>query len=76
LSRVVRATAKELDMPCIEFNSSKNSSQMILGADWMILSRNEALMAALAEHVEEPAEPPKPPVLWTDARSSLFEILQ
>jgi hypothetical protein len=76
LTRVIRATAKELDMPCVEISSPRDTKQMILNADWMILSRNERLMAALAQHVEEPDEPPKSPVLWTDARSSLFEILE
>jgi hypothetical protein len=40
----------------------------------MVLTRNEALLAALSPAVYIPATPPKRPVLWTDARSSLFEI--
>ena len=39
------------------------------------LRRNEALLAALKPASHTP-ENPKPPVLWTDARSSLFEIIK
>jgi hypothetical protein len=76
LSRVVRAAANELKMPCVEISTSSNASQMILGADWMILSHNKALLAALEPHANQPDQESKPPVLWTDARSNLFEILE
>jgi hypothetical protein len=49
---------------------------MILGADWMILSHNKALLAALEPHANQPDQESTPPVLWTDARSNLFEILE
>jgi hypothetical protein len=76
LSRVVRATAEALQMPCVEIRNEEVSDKMILTADWMVLTRNEALLDALRPHEEEADADALPPVLWTDARSSLFEILE
>ena len=78
LSRVVRKIAEELGFTCLDIRSPGNSDQLINSADWMVLTRNEALIAALKpfDFKPDPEAPLKPPVLWTDARSSLFEILK
>jgi hypothetical protein len=75
LSRVVRATAAKLQMPYAEIHSPSNSEDLIYAADWIVLSRNQTLLAALKPASHTP-ENPKPPVLWTDSRSSLFEIIK
>ena len=74
LSRVVRAAAEQRGLKCVEIHSPGVDDQLINTADWMVLTNNEALLAELAPVAYTPSEPPKPPVLWTDARSSLFEI--
>jgi hypothetical protein len=76
LSRVVRAAAEKIDLQFVEIHNRSDSERRINGADWIILTRNEALLAALEPHAYKPDEPLRPPVLWTDARSSLFEILE
>ncbi len=76
LSRVVRAAADKLGLRYVEIHSPSNSKQLINRADWIVLTRNEALLAELTPAAYRPSEPPKLPVLWTDARSSLFEIVR
>jgi hypothetical protein len=76
LSRVVRAAAEKFSLTCVEIRSPKIPEQLINSADWMVLTRNEELLAALAPFAHKPTDPPKPPVLWTDARSSLWEIIK
>ena len=50
-------------------------------SDWIILSKNEDLLQALRPHAVPPPElhdPPeraKQPILWTDGRSNLFDVL-
>ncbi len=76
LARVVRATAEKIDMPYVEIHSPGDAEQLINSADWIVLTRNKSLLAALRPAAYKPTEPVKPPVLWTDARSSLFEIIK
>jgi hypothetical protein len=76
LTRVVRAAAEKLGIRSIEIHSPKVPEQLINSAEWMILTKNEQLIAELAQYEGPPDDSPKPPVLWTDARSSLFEILR
>ena len=61
---------RKLGLRCVEIHSPKVPEQLINSADWMILTKNEQLIAELAGGVQA-REPRKPPVLWTDARSSL-----
>ncbi|HEX4415629.1 MAG TPA: hypothetical protein VH107_18495 [Lacipirellulaceae bacterium] len=75
LARVVRATAEKLQMPYVEIHSPGNAELLINGADWIVLTRNQALLDDLKPAAYIPKDP-KPPVLWTDARSSLFEIIK
>jgi spermidine synthase len=71
LARVVRAAAERIHFDCPNVNE-----QLINSSDWMVLTRNKNLLAALNKYAHQPDTPPKPPVLWTDAHSSLFEIVR
>ncbi|MEX2317304.1 MAG: hypothetical protein WD669_09145 [Pirellulales bacterium] len=54
-------------------------TENISGSTWITLSKNEALIAALAPYVAAPdpkADPPQAPILWTDQRSSLFDLFK
>jgi len=43
----------------------------------MILSKDDALIAALAPFAAaDPDAAPKPAILWTDGRSNLFDVLK
>jgi hypothetical protein len=76
LERVVRAAARHFGVSAILIESPGNAQQAINSADWAILSRNETLLSQLAPFDSSLEEAAKPPVLWTDARSSLFEVLR
>jgi MFS family permease len=76
LTRVVRAAAEKLGLHAIEIHSPKVPEQQVNSAEWMVLTKNKQLIAELTQYETKPAASPKPPVLWTDARSSLFEILR
>jgi hypothetical protein len=51
-------------------------------SEWMILTHNRELLKALAQYAEpppekrQPPEPRKKPILWTDGRSNLFDVLK
>ncbi len=51
-------------------------------SDWMILTHNRDLLATLSKYGEPPPEERSPkqtkkkPVLWTDGRSNLFDVLK
>lgn len=76
LARVVRAAAERIKFECLEIHSPSVNEQLINSADWMVLTRNKDLLAALNKFAYKPDAPRKPPVLWTDAHSSLFEIVR
>ena len=77
LSRVVRAAAEKLGLQ-LRGNSQRqairsNSSTAPIGSFSRATKR---CWRHCLPSPTSPAEPPKPPVLWTDARSSLFEIVR
>jgi hypothetical protein len=63
-------------MTSIRIHSPQIPDQSINSADWIILSRNPALLEKLRPFSGHPVETQKPSVLWTDQRSSLFEALK
>ena len=71
-----RGAAEQLGMVAVRIHSPQIPEQSINSADWMILSRNETLLEQLRPFARQQAAPPKPSVLWTDQRSSLFEVLK
>jgi hypothetical protein len=76
LDRVVRGAAESIGFNCIEIHSDAIENQSINSADWVVLTHNKALLAALAPHAAKHEADEKDPILWTDAHSSLFEILR
>ena len=76
LSRVVRAAAERFNLGIVEIHSRGVEGELINSADWIVLTRNKALLAELDKASFKPDKPPKPPVMWTDAHSSLFEIIK
>jgi hypothetical protein len=76
LEPVVRGAADHFGLTALRTHSPQIPEQSINSADWMILSRNEALLEMLRPFAFEHADPLKPTVIWTDQRSSLFEVLK
>ncbi len=76
LAPVVLALAEEYHLHPIRIFSEPNQAQLSYRADWMLLTRNEAFVAAT------PSTPPPntsnrtAPLLWTDHYSNLFQILE
>jgi hypothetical protein len=76
LYRVARGAGEYLKFDVVEIRNRGNDAQAINTSDWVILTRNKDLLATLLPHADQSAPRDKPPVLWTDAHSSLFEILR
>jgi hypothetical protein len=75
LSRVVRAAAEKVRLSHLEIQNGAVPDELVNKSDWIILTRNDALFEALLPYAVRSDAPPKPSVLWTDSRSSLFEIV-
>jgi hypothetical protein len=76
LYRVARGAGEYLKFDVVEIRNRGNDAQAINTSDWVVLTRNKDLLATLLPHADQSAPRDKPPVLWTDAHSSLFEILR
>ena len=75
LEPVVRAAAYHFKLLPLAFYTSDDPARDIFGAKWIILTHNTALAAELgkaATHVAIYGDP----VLWTDDRSSIYEIIR
>jgi hypothetical protein len=76
LEPVLRGVAERFGLNWIRIHNKANRAAAIYSADWIILSRNEGLMRELATHARSPSRQPHRAVLWTDERSSLFDVLK
>jgi SAM-dependent methyltransferase len=76
LERVARGAAEHIGFEALQIRSAGDDAQSINSADWVVLTKNKALIAKLRPNADKPSPDDKPPVLWTDAHSSLFEILR
>ncbi len=85
LEPVIRGLAERFGLQTARIDNPKINGQAIYHADWIILTRNKELLAALAPFVTSPEasasgaekpEPPKPAILWTDGFSNLFDVLK
>jgi hypothetical protein len=74
LERVVRALALQLNLHALRIELNADPDNAIEISDWMIVTQNEALTRELSRFADSPAS--TSPVLWTDTRSSLFEVLR
>jgi hypothetical protein len=75
LEPVVRAAAFHFNLLPLAFYTKDDPAHDIRGANWIILTHNTA-MAAKLRNIATPVEIYGKPVLWTDDRSSLFEIFR
>jgi hypothetical protein len=75
LEPVVRALALRFKLTSLRINAAADLSNDIQYSEWILLTNNEALVRELSPSAAPP-DTTKRPVLWTDARSSIFEILR
>jgi hypothetical protein len=75
LEPVVRALQQRFSFHSLRFDTSDDPEHDVYDADWIILTHNANLASALEEDAT-PVDTSHPPVLWTDNRGSLFEVLK
>lgn len=76
LEPVVRGAAERLGLGMTRIWSGPSLDDVICSAEWIILSRNQTLLAQLAPAAMQVSEHLKPSILWTDSRSNLFDVLK
>jgi SAM-dependent methyltransferase len=59
-----------------DYESAGLGPQGVYSTDWMILSKNRELLAAIDEYVSPPPSGEISAALWTDAHTDLFRILK
>ena len=75
LAPVVRGLADAMRLRAIEIDSQGNLMTGDYSADWMLLTNNARLLAAVAPVAKREA-PGRPAILWTDDYCGLFRILK
>ncbi len=76
LEPVLRGIAEQFRLKWLRIHNKANRAKSIYSADWIILSRNEDLMGELAPVARPQSKQSQRSVLWTDKRSSLFDVLK
>jgi hypothetical protein len=76
LEPVLRGAAEQFGLACLRIHNKANRAEAIYSADWIILSRNEELMRELSTFADQSPQLPRRSTLWTDKRSSLFDVLK
>jgi hypothetical protein len=75
LEPVLRGAAERFGLECLRIHNKANRAGAIYSADWIILSRNEELMRELSTFAR-PQSMRSLGIVWTDQRSSLFDVLK
>jgi len=78
LTGIVYRLAAEHDFDVVLVEQREKSdwkTSGVYGSDWMVLSKNRALLAKIKKHVVKPPAAINAP-LWTDAHTDLFRILK
>jgi hypothetical protein len=74
LRPVMAALAQEYGLTTVVRISSDDPQTAAQSALWVLLARYPQVLA-LATGLESNSQSPRPPVLWTDERSNLLEVL-
>jgi hypothetical protein len=75
LEPLIRGVANHFGLFALLIENEDDETRGIYSADWMILTRNERLAKEIA-HFAADVDLAAPTVLWTDTRSSLFDVLK
>jgi hypothetical protein len=81
LAPVVRGLAREFDKEVVQVVSA-GTQEGALPSDWMLVTSNQPVLAALrgtprpSASAAAPGRRPVPAILWTDSFSNLFQVLR
>jgi hypothetical protein len=78
LEPVVRALVQHFDLKMAVISDDFESEWWFYETTWILVTKNQAFLKIpeIDEAADAPAKNPKPPVLWTDDQTSLYEILR
>lgn len=78
LEPVVRALAQHFDLNMAVISDDYEAEWWFYETTWILVTKNKTFLAqpAIKEATDIPSNTPHPPVLWTDDRTSLYEILR
>jgi hypothetical protein len=76
LEPIVRGAAERYGLKMVRIQTKRDDAQAIYPSDWMVLTRNQSLIDELSPSAVAATGPVKPAILWTDARSNLFDALK
>lgn len=76
LTPVVRAAGAHYGLKCEKISSNDDDSRLVFGSDWMLLTRNEDFLRAIARFSVPMQGDISMDVPWTDRYSNLFRILK
>ena len=79
LEPVVRALAEKFGLKTVRVETPAMTDKGLFHADWMVLTKNEGLLAALSPFARPDPTPEakrKPAILWTDDKNNLFDVLK
>jgi hypothetical protein len=76
LEPVVRGVAQRFNFDWIRIHNRSDRAAAVYSADWIILTRDDDLLEFLTTFERVPPTERRPPILWTDAHSSLIGILK
>jgi hypothetical protein len=76
LAPVVRALTSEFELKRVRIETPFDEARQLYRADWMLLTRNDALLAAVAAYSDAAESRQTRQLLWTDDHSNLFQILK
>jgi hypothetical protein len=78
LEPVVRALVQHFDLHMAVISDDFETDWWFYETTWILVTKNKAFLAQpeIDDAADVPAKTPKPPVLWTDDQTSLYEILR
>jgi spermidine synthase len=78
LQPVARGMARHLGWTAMFLNSEDDTASGEYGSDWVLISRNQALLEtpAIQDQETEWEHPREAPMVWTDDFSSLWKVLR
>ena len=76
LAPVLAGLARHFGLKTERVATEYDRERLLFRADWILLTKNERFLAAVPAAPPRDLPPAKPPVLWTDNYSNLFQLLK
>jgi hypothetical protein len=75
LEPIVRGAAERFGLRTAQIENSSGADN-VFSSTYIVMSKNDKLIDDLAQYAETPDTEGIPPILWTDKRSNLFEVMR